>query len=739
MVVESILDGTKTVLDLTKNTLKDAENKSLDYGGTNYNLPLIYGLLGKKINNVNELKELINSLEIKYEQTLENALDNGIITLICAEALEALKYATIKEPYKPPYIGFIPDEILRSLGISLVNGKIPGILVIIGKVGNTEKLKKFIDDIRQRSILALFVGDIIKEMDEAGITYGIDKLLVPLGESITSAVHGTNLAIRVPLIYGRIEPGKTVEITDYIKNRVPAIVVALGELDNITLSAGAGCMKLGVPVITNNPVPEIKGTLESSDIEYIVENALKMKDVEYGDTMNMELPFDIGPQYEGERIRKDDMYIELGGPKVKAKAELAKLRMADEIEDGRIEVKGLDIGEMKGGGRYPFGIFVEVAGEKLEEDMEGVVERRIHEYCNFIEGFMHLNQRYDIWCRLSKEAHAKGFNLKFMGQALIKLFKSELSIIEKMQVTFITDEKEVEEFVENAKKTYEARDERARTLSEEDVDEFYACLMCQSFAPSHVCIITPERTSLCGAISWLEGRAATRADPKGTNFSVQKGEVLDVIKGEYTGVNEVVAETSGGETERCYLHSMFGYPHTSCGCFESLAFYIPEVDGIGVVHREHPGDTPIGVPFSGLAAQTGGGRQGEGIMGMAIEYMRSRKFLQADGGWDRIVWLPKSVKEMVEDAIPEELREKIATEDDAIDIDPLKAFLEKKVHPVVQRWEFEVTEELKNKLMGHIEKQDGEIYPEEAAKELGISEDQVMNVIEGLQEDGILE
>ncbi len=124
---------------------------------------------------------------------------------------------------------------------------------------------------------------------------------------------------------------------------------------------------------------------------------------------------------------------------------------------------------------------------------------------------------------------------------------------------------------------------------------------------------------------------------------------------------------------------------------------------------------------------------------MAIEYMRSRKFLQADGGWERIVWLPKDAKKRIEDAIPEGLHERIATEDDATDIDSLKAFLQKKAHPVVQRWEFEVTEELKNKLIAYIEQQDGEIYPEEAAKELGLSEDQLTKVIDRLREDGILE
>ncbi|MDI6889120.1 MAG: CO dehydrogenase/CO-methylating acetyl-CoA synthase complex subunit beta [Methanocellales archaeon] len=401
----------------------------------------------------------------------------------------------------------------------------------------------------------------------------------------------------------------------------------------------------------------------------------------------MKIPVDVSVVHEGERIRKEDMYVELGGPKVSSKGELVRVRKPGEIRDGNVEVEGPDFDKLKEGGRYPFAIFVEVAGKNVEEDLEAVIERRIHDYCNYVEGFMHLNQRYDIWCRLSKKSYERGFNtLKYLGQALITLFKAELPIIEKIQVTFITDEKKVEAFVNDARKIYEARDARARALSEEEVDTFYGCVLCQSFAPTHFCVITPDRISLCGSINWFDGRAAARVDPKGPNFAIPKGELIDEVNGEYSGVNKVVKERSQGETERFYLHSIFNFPHTSCGCFESIAFYIPEVDGVGVVHRDYIGETVLGVPFSTLATQTGGGKQVEGFLGMAIEYMRSPKFLQADGGWNRMVWLPKSVKERVIDDIPAELRDKIATEEDATDIAALKGFLKERGHPVVERW-----------------------------------------------------
>lgn len=351
-----------------------------------------------------------------------------------------------------------------------------------------------------------------------------------------------------------------------------------------------------------------------------------------------DIPVEISPMYEGERIRAANMFVELAGPK-SVGAEL--VLVSDDVEDGKIEVIGPELKDMEEGKKYPFGILMEVSGEKLEKDLEGVIERRIHEICNYVQGFMHLNQRDKIWCRIGKDSHAKGFELKHLGQALSTLFKDEFPIIEAISITIFTEEEKVKEFVEKAVSEYQARDSKARDLSEEDVDVFYGCIMCQSFAPTHVCIITPDRPALCGGINWFDCRAAAKIDPEGPIFEIPKGDLLDPVSGEYTTLNATVADKSQSTFDKVYLHSIFGHPHTSCGCFEAVAFYIPEVDGIGIVHRDFKGDTPMGIPFSAMAGQCSGGKQVEGFAGLCVEYMRSPKFLQADGGYERIVWLPK--------------------------------------------------------------------------------------------------
>jgi acetyl-CoA decarbonylase/synthase complex subunit beta len=411
-------------------------------------------------------------------------------------------------------------------------------------------------------------------------------------------------------------------------------------------------------------------------------------------SMFKDIPVDVGVIYEGERIRRKQMQVELGGPSIKEKFELAKVKPLNEVEDGKITIIGPDIKDMKEGEAYPLGILVEVAGSTIDQQLEGVIERRIHGYMNFIEGFMHLNQRYDIWIRLGKKSFQKGLNsFTYIGKVLYKLFKSELSIIEKAQITFITDPEKVKELYPRALEDYEARDARARGLKDEEVDKFYGCVLCQSFAPSHVCVITPQRYSNCGAISWFDGRASAQVDPKGPVFAIERGELVDAEKGEYSGVNEIVKKKSLGDVNRVWLYTAFDYPHTSCGCFEAVAFYIPEVDGFGLVNRSFKGVTVNGLPFSTLADSTAGGRQVDGFHGISIEYMRSPKFLEADGGWNRVVWVPKEVKERVKNFIPKEVVDKVATEEEAQDIASLKAFLKEKDHPVVARWTAEAAVE----------------------------------------------
>jgi acetyl-CoA decarbonylase/synthase complex subunit beta len=398
-----------------------------------------------------------------------------------------------------------------------------------------------------------------------------------------------------------------------------------------------------------------------------------------------DIPVDVGPVYEGERIRAKQMYVELGGPKIEKHFELCRVVPPKDIKDGEVILIGPDLSEMEEGSTHPIGILVQVSGKQLEEDLEAVFERRIHEFCNFVNGVMHLNQRYTNWMRISKAAVEKGFNsFKLLGTVLIRLFKAELPIIEKASVTIYTSAKEIEKPHAMAMEIYSKRDERARTIHDNDVDMFYGCVLCQSFAPTHACCITPDRTSLCGSINWFDARAAAKVDPKGPIYEVPPGECLNELAGEYTGINEMLKKRSLGEINRIFLYSGMEFPHTSCGCFEAVDFYIPEIGAHGIVDRSFDGVAINGLPFSAMANQTGGGKQMPGFNGISIQYIVSPKYQQYDGGIQTIVWMNKAVKDRVAEFLPPDLVDKIATDQEVTDLNQLKQWVEDVKHPIIE-------------------------------------------------------
>ena len=170
-----------------------------------------------------------------------------------------------------------------------------------------------------------------------------------------------------------------------------------------------------------------------------------------------EFPFEISPMFEGERVRKEGMFVELGGPKSLG-LELVRAADMDAIEDDKVTIVGPDLKEMEEGKTYPWAMIFNIGGELVEADLESVVERRVHDFINYCQGIMHLNQRYDVWMRVSKDTAAKMDSFEPFGKAVMMLFKTELPFIEKMQVTFYTDKAEVEKQLEIAKEIFKARD-----------------------------------------------------------------------------------------------------------------------------------------------------------------------------------------------------------------------------------------------------------------------------------------
>jgi len=659
-LTDLIYAGSNAVAGLTEGAVKDAiekygEGHSVVYPDTAYFLPIIYAATGVKIKKLGDLPAAVDILKslITNKDDLAEALNAGLATAVGAEIIEAIRYID-GDPYAvEPGIGFVPDPVIRSLGVPLVTGDIPGIAVLLGESADPLTLAAIVKDYQEKGLLTFMVGNIIEQAMEAGVKVGLEYRVIPLGHEVTSVIHAVSVAIRAALIFGAIEPGKLGDFLTYTKVRIPAFVNTFGPIDEVVVAVGAGAIALGFPVIADVDVPEVPGALMTeADHAKTVETSLEARNIKIKVSSKIDVPVAVASAFEGERVRKDTMFAEFGGNKTSAWEIVTTVDYAS-IEDHKITIVGPDIDDPMFEGkdvvRLPLGVKIEVAGKAMQKDFETVLERRIHYFMNYIEGAMHVGQRNIVWIRLTKEAYEKGFRLKHIGEVLYAKMRGDFDkVVDKCQITIYTNAEDVDRIVEEEiKPIYAERDERMGALTDESVDEFYTCLLCQSFAPSHVCIVTPERLGLCGAVSWLDAKATKELDPLGPNQPVVKGKAIDERLGIWETVNETVAAASQGAVEKVTLYSILEDPMTSCGCFECICGIMPEANGVVIVNREHPDTSPVGMTFGELASMTGGGVQTPGFMGHGRFLIGSKKFMSAEGGLERIVWMPKALKEDV--------------------------------------------------------------------------------------------
>ncbi len=701
VLTDLIYGGSHAVADLTIGAVQDAiarhgEEKIIAFPDTAYFLPTIYAATGVKVKTLGDLLPCVPVLQglITDKEDLGEALNAGLATAVGAEILEALKYVETEQPYaEDSGIGFVPDPIIRSLGVPLVTGDIPGVAVVLGKAENPLDVVGVVKDYQSKGLLTFLVGDVIEQCMEGGVKLGLDMRVVPLGHDVTAVTHVVTVAIRAALIFGAIEPRKLGDLLAYTKERVPAFVNTFGPIDAVTVSAGAGAIALGFPVIVDVDLGEnqVPGALESVlDHGCTVKKSLELRGIKIK-MKELPIPVVFAAAFEGEIIRKGDMHTEFSSH-ANPTCELVCTADVSQIEDHKITVIGPDIAQ---GGELALATCVTVGGAKMQSDFESVIERKFHSWFNYMEGVMHTGQRNLIRIRVSKDAVEKGLSLTHFGEVLYHMIMEEFgTVIDKCQVTFYTEREKVEEVLhQQAMPTYEKRDNRLASLTDESVEEFYTCILCQSFSPSHCCVVTPERLGLCGAVSWLDAKATRELTPTGPCQPIPKTGCLDERTGRYTSVNEIVEGATQGAITDVTLYSIIEDPMTSCGCFECICGIEPVSNGVVIVNREYKGNTPTGMTFGELASMTGGGVQTPGFMGHGRHFIASKKFIRAEGGIERIVWMPKELKEDVRqrlDATAKELygienfTDLICDETIATDAEALYEFLSEKGHPALQ-------------------------------------------------------
>ncbi len=687
----------------------------LEFPNTAFNLPLILALTGIRVKTFGDAWEPLRIARnllppVPTDKTwlpyLGGALDAGVATLMSQEIIEALRYANGTQP-DGVFLGFTDDAILRTQGIKLVDGRMPGFAACVGAMPTTEAAVKLARELQERNILVFLASStdghsMAEQLAEAGVEMSWDTYLVPYGRETSAAVYALNFAARAAMTFGGIAPGDLArgrQILLYNKERVFAFVLALGEVDDEKYATAAGAINFGFPVIADTDIPQILPT-GICTYEHVVSNiphdrmvakAVEVRGLKLKIT-KIPIPVSYSAAFEGERVRKEQLHVEFGR-QVSPAFEFLRGRELHEVEDGRIEVIGPDMDTVSPGGVMPLGILIDVAGRKLQKDFEPILERQIHRLINGAMGVMHIGQRDMPWIRVSKDAVAAGFRLRHFGEILHAKYLEEFpALVDKVAVTIYSEAEQVSQIIEEARKVWDERDARVAGMTDETVDVFYSCTLCQSYAPNHVCVISPERLGLCGAYNWLDGKASYEINSAGPNQPIEKGACLDANLGMYEGINAFVYNKTNKTVEQVSLYSMIHSPMTSCGCFECIMGLVPEANGVIIVNREFAGLTPLGMTFSTLAGMVGGGVQTPGFLGVGRLYMASRKFIPADGGLQRLVWMPKELKDALREKLAvrakdigdEGFVDKIADETMATTVEELVAHLERVGHPALQ-------------------------------------------------------
>lgn len=727
IICSAAIRGAHKIVDMAEEKYGEALKKygagqEISLPNTAYFLPIIYSMLGAKVENLGDMKDIFQECrkllpplvgDNNWLPYLAPALDAGMATFFAEEMYESIRYLdepgfyTKTEDTTPEniWLGAADDIIFRKRGVEFVDGTAPGFAAIMGAPPDKETASKIALELQEKN-LYIFMHDhdhksgvsMPEQLLDNGVQIGWNTRLVPFGRSYTTAVFAIGFACRVALAFGGVKPGDFKGNLIYNKDRTFAFVMAFGPVCDEWYANAAGAINWGFPTISDYDIPQVLPTgictyehvVSNVPHDEFVQKAIEVRGLKVSVT-KIDIPLSYGPAFEGERIRKDDLFMECGGGRTTGVEVLVSKDMED-VHDGEVIIEGPDIKDIKQGQNLPIAILVEVAGREMQSDFEPILERQFHHLINYIQGIMHIGQRNIMWVRIGKGAVEKGFSFIHIGKVLHgKLHQEFGAILDKVQVKIYTEQDKVVKVQEMARSVYAKRDLRLGNMTDETEEIFYSCTLCQSFAPSHVCVITPERVGMCGAYNWLDGKASYQINPTGPNQPIEKGACLDPNLGTFAGINQFVVQASRGAVPDVSCYSLMTNPMTACGCFEAIAAMLPQCNGIMVVNRDYMGMTPSGMKFTTLAGMAGGGAQTPGFMGVSKHYMTSRKLFKAEGGLKRVVWLPKMLKEEIKDKLMERCREEgmpelfdmIASEEVGVTEEEILKFLKEKGHPAL--------------------------------------------------------
>jgi acetyl-CoA synthase len=499
IIASAAIRGAHKIVESADKKVKEAidkwgPNQDVAFPNTGYYLPIIYGILGHKVEKLSDMEHVLKVSNMLLPPPVKEnvnlpylgpVLDAGMATFFAEEMIEAIKYIENPNVYvqgEDPsdeniWLGAADDVILRKRGVEFVDGTAPGFAAMLGAPEDPKVATKIALELQEKN-LYVFMGantngkTMSEQLVSEGVQVGWPTRLVSFGPDVSAAVFAIGFATRAAMSFGGLEPGDYRKILIYNKDRVFAFGITFGYVNDEWYANGAGCINWGFPIITDTPTPEILPTgvctyehvVANIPHDEIIAKAIEVRGLKVS-VSEVPIPVSYGPAFEGERVRGDDIHLEFGGGKTTA-VELVESAETNEITDGKVEVIGPDVKDAPGK-KLPIAIYAQVAGRKMQPDFEPILERQIHHLINYAQGIMHIGQRDITWIRISKQAIEKGFTLKNLGDILHAKFHQDFgNIFDKVQITIYTDEKKVQEILEKARKIYKERDERVAGMTD---------------------------------------------------------------------------------------------------------------------------------------------------------------------------------------------------------------------------------------------------------------------------------
>lgn len=459
-----------------------------------------------------------------------------------------------------------------------------------------------------------------------------------------------SMLTRYAFIYGRIPVGDGHALTHFVEDHCPGLLVCQGKMSALELTLSLAAMKMGVPAVVSTDYPfSLGNSIRINNLEEISEAVVGFRNIrrmlKVPEIPQLPDYCDLRHKYEKFSPAKvwgntsESFYI---------------------LRKGLVEKTGVFI---IGSASTSMGIVITVNAEPLDAIDCHFIESHIISAISMIKGVQADYNGTNLQILFAENIEK---DPKIIGETLIASLRHEFPLLQEIKIEIIFEKSLLAELNQSIREEKIRREKEIASTSEESIDRFYRCLSCATFAPDHICIITPERAPQCGKSFGRIKTGALYTYDEMSNIhhnwlhrdsnvygTIEKGTQLNPITGEWAGINVSAAKLTHGRTNRIFLHSLDKYPHTGCGCFRFIMFKtnLPRI-GIGIMDRAYKGSAPDGRTWTDLHYELAG-KQVPGVTGGSTEYLFSEKFLIAHKGWQRVVWVSPKIAKIAKDFIVE--------------------------------------------------------------------------------------